>query len=104
MITTFTSATDAGTIAVAAQSAGDIRAAIAISNGTNVWDAGVTGSIVGNAALDGNARTAIAAGAAEAAAVIKCTAERELVATVAVEVLTAGKAVIHAEYILSSVA
>lgn len=104
VITTFTSATDAATIAIMAQTANDIRAEIAISNGTNVWDAGVGGSIVGNAALDGNARTAIAAGAAEAAAVIKCTAERELVATVAVEALTAGKAVIHAEYILSTVA
>lgn len=104
VITTFTSATDAATIALSAQSANDIVSALAISNGTNIWDAGVKGSIVGTPALDGNARTAIAGGAAEAAALIKTTAERELTATVAVEALTAGKLVVHAEYIVSTIA
>lgn len=41
VVTTFTSATDSATIALHLQSAGDIVAAIAISDATNPWDAGV---------------------------------------------------------------
>jgi hypothetical protein len=39
--TTFTSATDAATIALHLQSANDIVAALAISNAANIWDAGL---------------------------------------------------------------
>lgn len=102
VITTFTSATDAATIAIKVQNANDIRAAIAISDASNVWDAGIGGTIVGTPSLDGNARTAIAGGAANAAAMIKLTAERELTATVAVEALTAGKAIVYVEYYISA--
>ena len=46
VVTTFTSAgADAGTIALHVQAADDIVAAIAISDATNVWDAGIHGSI-----------------------------------------------------------
>src|SRR5688572_9982316 len=42
VVTTFTSAgADAGTIALHAQAANDIVAAIAISDASNVWDAGI---------------------------------------------------------------
>lgn len=102
VITTFTSATDAATIALKAVNANDIVSALAISDASNIWDAGLHGSKVGTYALDGNSLTAIAMAAAEAASLIKVSAEKELIATVAVEALTAGKAVIHAEYIISA--
>jgi hypothetical protein len=103
VITTFTTASaDAGTIALTLQSAGDITAAIAVSAAGDVWDAGLHGTIVGTPALDGNARTAIAGGAAEAAAMFKLTAEREIVVTVGGQVLTAGKMNIFVEYIISA--
>ena len=48
VVETFASAgADAGTIALHAQSAGDIVAAIAISDSSNVWDAGIRGSKIG---------------------------------------------------------
>lgn len=105
VITTFTSATDAGTIALKAQSTGDITAALAISDASNIWDAGLHGSVVGSyaeATVAGD--TAILDAARKAASYVKLTAERELIATVAVEALTAGKAVIFVEYIISSIA
>jgi hypothetical protein len=102
VVTTFTSAgADAGTIALHVQNANDITAAIAISDASNVWDAGVHGTIVGMPALDGNARSAIAGGAAEAGAMIKTTAEREITATVATQALTAGKCNVYVEYFIS---
>lgn len=103
VITTFTSAgADAGTIAATLQSAGDITAAIAISAAGDVWDAGIHGSILGTPSLDGNARTAIAGAAANAASMIKLTAERELTVAVAGQALTAGKMAIFVEYYISA--
>ena len=97
--TTFTSAgADAGTIAIMVSGAGDVTAAIAISAAGDVWDAGMHGSIVGTPALDGNALTAIAGGAAKATSLIKCTAEKEITVTVAGQALTAGKMAIFVEY------
>jgi hypothetical protein len=81
--TTFTSATDAATIALKVNSANDLKSAVAISNGANAWDA----SIVDGIPVD------------TAATRIKITAERELTATVAVEALTAGKLTLFVEYI-----
>ncbi len=52
--------------------------------------------------LDGNALTQIAAAAALSATAIKMTAEREITATVAVQALTAGKANIMIEYLVSN--
>jgi hypothetical protein len=83
--TTFQSATDAGTVALGVT--GDtatINAAVAISDGSNPYDAGLfDGDNDGTAA---NAST-------------KTAAEVNFVLTVAVEDLTAGKLKIFAEYI-----
>lgn len=102
VITTFASATDAATIALTAQSAGDLVAAAAISAAGDIFDAGIRGTKVSNFALDGNALTQVGMAAAEAATFIKTTAERQLVATVAVEALTAGKMNIFVEYVQSA--
>ena len=105
VITTFTSATDAATIAIKAESANDLVSAIAISDGSNVWDAGLHGTLTaGTTTLtEGtpNTRTQIVHAADIAAGFIKLTAEREIVCTVAVEALTAGKLVIFVEYVIS---
>jgi hypothetical protein len=102
VVTTFTSATDAATIALKAQSANDIVSAIAISDVSNVWDAGIHGSKLGLPALaDTATETALAVSALFSASMLKLTAARELTATVAVEALTAGKANIFVEYVIS---
>lgn len=100
--TTFTSpTTDAATIALSSgEGAGDLKAAIAISDATNVWDAGTRGCLPGRYALDGNALTAIAMAAASAGSYIVTTAERELTATVAVEALTAGELTLYVSYLV----
>lgn len=87
VITTFTSATDAATIAlgVATDGAAGLKAALAISNGANPYDAGVIGLVT-------------------AAAPVFATAARSLVATVAVEALTAGKLTVHALCIPNGIA
>lgn len=84
VLTTFTSATDAATIAIHAQSANDIRSAVAISTGTS-WDAGMQ-------AIIPKANTPETTG-------IKLTAAREITATVAVEALTAGKATVFIYFV-----
>lgn len=100
VVTTFTSATDAATIALHAESANDMLSAIAISAATNMWDAGQHAGLPGipnlgaDAAHDSQAEVA----ALIAATFVKLTAARELTATVAVEALTAGKAVIFVHY------
>lgn len=83
--TTFTSATDAATIALQANSANDLKSAIAISNVANAWDAG----IIDGVPVD------------TAATRVALTAERELKAVVAVEVLTAGKLNLFVEYVIA---
>jgi hypothetical protein len=102
--TTFTSATDAGTIAYHAQAANDLLAAIAISDATNVHDAGIRAGKVGFPALGADAAhdTQVEVAALFAATMIKLTAEREITATVAVEALTAGKATLYVEYMIGA--
>lgn len=103
VITTFTSANDSATIALSVQSAGDIVAAIAIATTGDVWDAGLHGGLHGSyaeATVSGD--TAILDAARKAASYLKLTAERELTATVAVQALTAGKAVLFVEYVISA--
>lgn len=106
VVTTFTSATDAATIALHLQSAGDLVAAIAISDATNVFDAGLHGTLTaGTTTLTEaapNTRTQIVHAADIAAGYIKMTAEREVTVTVAVEALTAGKMNIYIEYVISN--
>ena len=102
VVTTFTSATDAATIALKAQATGDLTAALAISDSSNIWDAGLHGCLPGSyaeATVAGD--SAILDAARKAASFIKLTAARELTATVAVEALTAGKANIYVEYVIS---
>jgi hypothetical protein len=104
VVTTFTSAgADAGTIAIHAQAADDIIAAIAISDASNVWDAGIHGSKVGfpNLGADAAHDSALEVAALFAATAVKTTAIREITATVAVQALTAGKANIFVEYVIS---
>lgn len=84
VLTTFTSATDAATIAIKVVSANDIVSALAISNGSNIWDAtSVPAVTIVTHTLSTN---------------IAVTADSEITATVAVEALTAGKLVLWAEW------
>ena len=103
VITTFTSATDAGTIAIHAAGANDLLNAIAISDASNVFDAGMHHGIPGAPALGDDAahNTALEVGALMAASFIKLTAEKEIIFTVAVEALVLGKLVIYVEYMIS---
>lgn len=102
--TTFTSATDAATIALTVEGAGDLVAAIAISDGSNVWDSGRRGTLAGSAALSvfhaSNNPTAIQMADSIADSFIKTTADRQVVATVAVEALTAGVLDLYIEYVI----
>lgn len=104
VVTTFASAgADAGTIALHAQTANDIVSAIAISDATNVWDAGVRGSKVGFPAIAGSTAsdTSVEVAALFAGSMLKLTADREITATVAVQALTAGKMNVFVEYFIS---
>lgn len=85
VITTFTSAADTATIALSVEGAGDILAAVAINDGGNPWDAGVQITDI----------------VETAATMVKLTAARIPVATVAVQALTAGKCILHVEYFVS---
>jgi len=103
VITTFQSAgADAGTIALHLQSANDIVSAIAISDASNVWDAGIHGSKIGFPALADTATdTALEVAALFAASMLKTTAIREVTATVGGQALTAGKLNVYLEYTIS---
>jgi hypothetical protein len=82
--TTFTSAADSATIALSANSANDLVTAVAISDGTNPWDAGLHVIIP---VIDDLTKA------------IPLTAARELTATVAVQALTAGKLTLFVYYV-----
>lgn len=84
VLTTFTSATDAGTIALSLNAANDVKTATAISAGGDFWDAGFHDPLQAGAAAN----------------FIKLTAARQLTATVAVEALTAGKMLVFVDYVL----
>lgn len=86
VVTTLTSSGDNATVAVTAESAGDIVAAVAIDDVSNPWDAGGQDIIP-----DGTGSNAV-----------KTTAERQLKITVGVEALTAGKMTINLNYFVSS--
>ena len=103
VVTTFVSAgADAGTIALTIQSAGDAVAAIAISDASNVWDAGIHGSLIGypNLGADAAHDSALEVAALYASVMLKMTAEREITVAVAGQALTAGKMVVYVEYML----
>lgn len=84
VLTTFTSATDAGTIALSVVGANDLVTAVAISNVANPWDA---------AAIP--VATAVTP---TLATWLTTSVDSEVTATVAVEALTAGKLVIFVEW------
>jgi len=89
VLTTFTSATsDTATVAlgIPTDDAAGIVAALAIADGSNIWDAGNHETI-----QDGTA----------AAFSEKCTAARELTLTIGVEAATAGKLILWCEYVVS---
>ena len=86
VLTTFTSATDAATIAVRVEGADDIVAAIAISDVSNVWDAGRQDVIPTMAGSTG----------------VKTTAARRVRVDIAVEALTAGKMSVFLYYVVSN--
>lgn len=83
VVTTFTSATDAATIAIKITGANDIVSAIAISDGTNVWDSGGLVPTIPTGALSNE---------------VAVTADSYPTFTVAVEALTAGKLVLWLEW------
>ena len=102
--TTFTSATDAATIAFKVESAGDLLTAIAISDATNMFDAGIHAGKPGFPSLGADAAhdTQVEVAALFAATMIGVTEDRLITATVAVEALTAGKATLFVEYTLGA--
>lgn len=85
VLTTFTSATDAGTIALSIVGANDVVSAVAISNGGNPWDAAALP--VATIVTPTLATWLVAA------------SDLEVTATVAVEALTAGKLVGYVEWL-----
>lgn len=102
VVTTFVTAnTDSGTIALTAASAGDLKAAIAVSDATNVWDAGLHGCLPGNWALDGNALTAIAMAAGRSGAFVKTSAAGNITAAIATNGASAGKLHLYLEGFIS---
>lgn len=104
VVTTFVSPTsDAATIALSVQAANDLVSAIAISNASNVYDAGVHGTLVGypNLGADAAHDTALEVIALFVGTFKKMTARRELTATVGVEGVTAGKLRLFVEYVIS---
>ena len=105
VLTTFTSATDAATIALSTgQGAGDIFAGIAISDSTNPWDAGLHRGLPGVPALSvfhaSNNPTAAQSQDLYGDSLIKLTANRKptVVTGVTGEALTAGRMIIYIHY------
>ena len=90
VLTTFTSATDAGTIALGHTGDDDaFDAAAAISAGGDVWDAAAP-------------RTSDGAADAAVANFITAAAGDQILATTAVETLTAGKLLLVVEYYIAN--
>lgn len=89
--TTFTSATDAATIAlsIATDDVAGLKAAIAISNGANPYDSGAALKVLIQDGTVGNASE-------------KTTAERAIQAVVATEALTAGKMYVALEVVTTA--
>lgn len=81
-VTGFTSAANTATIAITANSAGDLKAATAVSNAAYSTSGTFADGVQGGAAAN----------------FVQCSAEREIVLTVAVQALTAGRLVLWVEY------
>jgi hypothetical protein len=104
VITTFTSATDAATIAMSVEGPGDVLAAIAISDATNPHDAGIHGAKPGypNFGADAAHDSQVEVAALFAGTFLKLTADRFVTFTVAVEALTAGKLALFIHYVMGN--
>jgi hypothetical protein len=85
VLTTLESATDAATLALRVQSAGDLKEAVAIDDAANPYDAGTVGDLE------------VSGGGALA---IKLTADRQVQVVIAVEALTAGRIAIYLSYVV----
>lgn len=83
-----TAGADAGTMAIKAQGANDIVSAIAVSDGTNPWGAGL--------------HAIIPKGNTPESTGIKLTAAREITFTIATQAFTAGKFTVFLEYLQGS--
>jgi hypothetical protein len=98
--TCVTAGADAGTAAIGYTAAtGAFVAAIAVSDASNVWDAGIQGSLLKSYALDGNALTAVAMKNAIADTFIKAGANVNLLLTLATQSFTEGKISVYVKYI-----
>lgn len=110
--TTFTSGAVIGTVADTATialstgvGAGDIKAAIAISDATNVYDAGIHAGLVGSPIVGSNASTldagtAILYSARKASSYVLTTAAVRPTATIAVGCLFGGALELYIEYVV----
>ena len=96
-----TAGADAGTAALGYTGAtGAFVAAIAVSDASNVWDAGLQGSLIKSFALDGNALTAVAMKNTIADTFIKTGANVNLLLTLATQDFTAGKISVYVKYLI----
>tara|TARA_R110002020_G_scaffold335423_2_gene550571 strand:+ start:1908 stop:2402 length:495 start_codon:yes stop_codon:yes gene_type:complete len=97
--------TDAATIKLGTTSSdANMVAALAIADGSNIWDAGVRGTLIGSPVLGTNAAagdTAIEYAAVLAASAVHCTANEEIMITTATNTVTAGKMTVYVEYVLT---
>ena len=98
---------DLATIALKIASTGDLVAATTVADATNVWDAGIHGTLIGSPILGSDATTADACtailyAARISASMVKTTALCEVTATVGAVTLTAGKLYVYIEYFISS--
>lgn len=92
VVTTFTSASDSATLALGSLADGDLVAAIAISGTNDVWDAGLQGTLITAPALGADAAHDTALEVIDLTKDIKkiSTADRVLLANIAVDTITAG--------------
>ena len=100
--TTFTSAGSTATIAVMAESAGDLVAGIAINAGTAPWNSGLHGTLATapNLGADAAHDSALEVIALYAGLLVKIDGQEEVTFTVGVQALTAGKLTLYVEYVL----
>jgi hypothetical protein len=89
VLTTLTSSTDAATMAINIPTDGDLQAAIAISDGTNPYDAGLIECDTKGTDMS------------DPSTFIKTTAARDVSVVIAVEAVTAGKFVLYLVYDVS---
>jgi hypothetical protein len=104
VVTTFASTaggSNLATVALSLVNAGDLVVGIAISDASTPWTAGMHGCLPGNpaeATVAGD--TGLLAAARMAATFIgPVTAEKELVATVGLHALTAGKLILYVQFV-----